>query len=128
MAHKILIVDDERINMALVKFGLSEQRYQVVEAKDGVEGIEKVKEEKPNLIVLDIQMPNMNGYEFMAELKSLDDIDPPPVIMLTASDSMEDLFRMEGVKDYFVKPVDLKALAKSIKNILGENPAASGEE
>ena len=46
MAHKILIVDDERINMALVKFGLSEQRYQVVEAKDGIEGIEKVKEEK----------------------------------------------------------------------------------
>jgi len=122
MAHKILIVDDEKINIAIVKFGLAEQRYEVAVANDGLEGLELVKKVKPDLIILDVQMPNMNGYEFMAELKLIEHIIPPPVLMLTANETMQDVFHLEGVKGYFVKPVELKKLIKKIVECIGENP------
>lgn len=122
MAHKILVVDDDKINVALVKFGLAEARYDVIFAHDGDEGIEVVKKEKPDLIVLDVQMPNMNGYEFMTELKSTEEQASMPVIMLTANETMEDTFKLEGVKGYFVKPVDMPSLVAKIKECLGPNP------
>ena len=122
MAHKILIVDDEKINIAIVKFGLAEQRYEVAVANDGLEGLELVKKLKPDLIILDVQMPHMNGYEFMAELKLIEHIIPPPVLMLTANETMQDVFHLEGVKGYFVKPVELKKLIKKIIECIGENP------
>jgi DNA-binding response OmpR family regulator len=119
--HKILIIDDEKINTALVKFNLSEKGYEVIQAQDGAEGIERVKEFQPDLIILDIQMPFMNGYEFMAELKRIQGVETTPVIMLTANETMEDIFKMEGVKDYFVKPVPMDQLFTRIVALLGEN-------
>lgn len=122
MAHKILVVDDERITVALVKFGLAEKMYDVVVAHDGAEGLEAVQAEKPDLIVLDVQMPKMNGFEFMNELKDIQGVDTTPVIMLTANETMEDVFKLEGVKGYFVKPVNLPLLIEKIVECLGENP------
>lgn len=122
MPHKILLIDDDRLNIALVKFALAEQRYEVMIAPDGLDGLKKYNETKPDLIVLDIQMPKMNGYEFMTELRHISPGDHVPVIMLTASETLEDVFRMEGVKGYFVKPVDLPKLIEKIKQLLGPNP------
>ena len=122
MPHKILVIDDDKINVTLVKFGLAEQNYSVVFAYNGEEGIVKLKKEKPDLIVLDIQMPKMNGYEFMNELKSSPEFSQIPVIMLTANDVLEDVFKVEGVKSYFVKPVNLPGLVKKIKECIGPNP------
>jgi CheY-like chemotaxis protein len=122
MAHKILIVDDEKINIAIVKFGLAQQRYEVVVANDGEEGLGYVRKHKPDLVVLDVQMPNMNGFEFMTELKNMEYIIPPPVIMLTGNETMQDVFKLEGVKGYFVKPVELQDLLKKIVECIGENP------
>jgi len=121
MAHKILIIDDERVNVTLVQFGLKEQHYEVIVAYDGDEGLKKVREENPDLIVLDVQMPNMNGYEFMTELKAFQGFETTPVIMLTANETMEDIFKLEGVKGYFVKPVSLSALMEKIKECIGTN-------
>ena len=122
MSHKILIVDDDRLNTALVKFGLAEQYYEVREAADGRKALEIIRSWTPDLIVLDVLMPNMNGYEFIGELKAMQGADLTPVIMLTANETMEDMFKLEGVREYFVKPVDLKSLLASIKKYLGENP------
>ena len=122
MAHKILVIDDDRINVALVKFGLAEQRYHVVTAGDGDSGLDMVRQEKPDLIILDIQMPHMNGFEFMGELKRVQGIKTTPVVMLTANETMEDIFKVEGVRGYFVKPVVLVELVETIKQILGPNP------
>jgi CheY-like chemotaxis protein len=122
MAHKILLVDDDRINIALVKFALAEQRYEVIVAFDGDEGLEKVNKESPDLIILDVQMPRMNGYEFMAGLKRSQGVKTTPVLMLTANETMEDMFKLEGVKGYFVKPVDQQKLKASIVHHLGPNP------
>jgi len=122
MSHKILIVDDERINTALVKFSLAEKGYDVIDARDGKEGIEKVKGENPDLIILDIQMPEMSGYEFMGELKQYQGFETTPVIMLTASETLEDVFKLEGIKGYFVKPVKFPELVAKIEECLGPNP------
>ena len=118
MAYKILVIDDDRINTALVKFGLAEQRFEVLTANDGQEGLEIVNKVKPDLIILDVQMPKMNGYEFMGELKTVNGGSAIAVIMLTANETMEDVFKMEGVKGYFVKPVHLPTLVKTIRACL----------
>ncbi len=122
MALKILLIDDDRIGMSLVKFMLAERRYDVVCARDGDEGLEFVKTHKPDLIVLDVQMPKMNGYEFMTELKGIQGFYTTPVVMLTANETLEDVFRLEGVRGYFLKPVDLPALLEKIVECLGPNP------
>jgi len=122
MPHKILLIDDERVNVALIKLGLASNRYNVIEAADGIEGLEKVKEVNPDIIILDVMMPNMNGYEFMGELKALQGFRTTPVIMLTANETMQDMFKLEGVKAYFVKPVMLNELVAKIVECLGENP------
>ncbi len=122
MAHKILVVDDDKINVALVKFALAEQRYEVFYAYDGAEGLKVAQEHKPDLIVLDVHMPRMNGFEFMAELKQWQGFQTTPVIMLTANETMEDVFKLEGVRGYFIKPVILPELVQTIKQCLGPNP------
>lgn len=122
MAHKILLIDDERVNVALIKFGLAGNRYDVIEAVDGIEGLAKVNEENPDIIILDVMMPNMNGYEFMGELKALQGFQTTPVIMLTANETMEEMFKVEGVKAYFVKPVMIGELVAKIVECIGANP------
>ncbi len=121
VAHKILVVDDEKINVTVVKFRIAEKGYEVSLAYDGEEGLKKVQSDKPDLIILDVQMPNMNGYEFMTELKQLEGFESIPVIMLTANETMQDVFQLEGVKGYFVKPVDFDALFEKINECLGPN-------
>ncbi|HPN88421.1 MAG TPA: response regulator [Candidatus Omnitrophota bacterium] len=122
MPHKILVVDDERVSLSLIKFGLAGERYNIIMAHDGQEALQKVEDEKPDLIILDVQMPNMNGYEFMQELKQKQGIKTTPVIMVTSNETMEDLFLLEGVKAYFVKPVKLAELIEKVRQCLGPNP------
>lgn len=118
MPKNILIVDDDRLNTALIKFGLKDKGYHVLEAKNGREGIALLQSERPDLVVLDIQMPEMSGFEFMNELKTLPWAGGIPVIILTSNDSMRDVFLSEGVKGYFVKPVDLLRLEAKIRECL----------
>ena len=118
MAQKILIIDDDKINVALVKFGLAESGYEVTAAYDGDEGLKVFDAKKPDLIVLDVHMPRMNGFEFMTELRKRHGYQATPVIMLTANETMEDVFKLEGVKGYFIKPVILPELVETIRQCL----------
>jgi len=105
----------------VIKKILVGQNYEVITAYDGKEGIEKTKSEKPDLIILDIRMPSMNGYEFMRTLRSeLVNADKPmvPVIVLTAIEKMEEVFRDEGAKGYLVKPLDPPVLLAEIEELL----------
>ncbi|NLE64473.1 MAG: response regulator [Elusimicrobia bacterium] len=119
MARKILIVDDDRLNTTLIRFTLKEMGYDVVSADDGRSGIQAMSAERPDLIVLDIQMPGMSGFEFMNELKTMPQGAAIPVIMLTANETLQDVFFSEGVKGYLVKPVDPKVLEAKIRGCLG---------
>jgi len=122
---KILVVDDDKGTVEAIKNILKEQNYEVITAYDGKEGIEKTKSEKPDLIILDVRMPSMNGYEFMSTLRAeLGNTDEEivPVIVFTAIDKMEELFRDEGAKGYLVKPLDPPVFLAEIREVLKKSP------
>lgn len=116
---KILVIDDDPDIVELVKMRLAESGYNVVTAGNGKDGLDKVARENPDLIVLDVLMPSMDGYTFIKELKASQRAKSIPIIILTAKEKMKDLFEMEGVKHYMVKPFDSKELLVKIKQCLG---------
>jgi len=121
---KILVIDDDKGVVEVIKNVLVGQNYEVVTAFDGKEGLKKVKSENPDLIVLDIRMPSMNGYEFIRTLRTeLVNANKPmvTVIVLTAKEEMEEMFRLEGAKGYLVKPIDPPVLLTTIEELLKES-------
>ena len=122
MAKKILVIDDEPELVKALKIRLGSEGYEVVTAFDGERGIEKAQTENPDLIVLDIMMPKLDGFATLQELKRIATHDNPlpPVVVLTARDRLRDLFESEGIKDYVVKPFEHQDLLERIKKLLKE--------
>lgn len=118
--QKILIVDDELDTLVPLKRTLEAGDYQVIEASNGMEAIEKTRSEQPDLILLDLMMPGMDGIEVCKVLKEDPTIDDIPVIMLTAKGDIEDKIGgiETGADDYVTKPFDLGELKARIKMIL----------
>lgn len=118
---KILVVDDESQLIEMVQIRLEASNYNVVSACNGREGIEKARREKPDLILLDILMPEMNGYQALEALKKDDWTKLIPVIMFTAKSQIEDVARASelGIEDYIVKPFDHRVLLDKVKKALG---------
>jgi two-component system alkaline phosphatase synthesis response regulator PhoP len=116
---KILIVDDEAELVELAKTHLESCGYDVVPANGGLEGLSKATQEHPDLIILDIAMPDLDGYSTLQRIKMEEGLKDIPVIMLTAKAQMKSLFEMEGVSDYIVKPFDfpdfLARVGKALK-------------
>ena len=106
MKKKILVIDDDRINAKIVKLNLSKEGYHVEVAFDGDEGLALVPMINPDLIILDVNMPKMNGYTFMLELQNLAAHKDTPVLILTAHADVKPIFKFNGVKDYQVKPIN----------------------
>ncbi len=118
MPKSILVVDDDPTLVKVVKPFLESQDYSVTIANNGEEGLEKVTEKLPNLIVLDVQMPKMNGYTFVFELKKIKNADKIPVIVLTSKEGMSEIFKLEGVKEYILKPFKPEVLLQAINKHL----------
>jgi DNA-binding response OmpR family regulator len=127
MDKKILIVDDEIDLVKGLAIILESKGYEAVLAYDGEEGIKKVKEESPDLIILDIMMPKMDGYTFVKKIKANKSTKKMPIIILTAKDKMKDLFEIEGIKDYVVKPFKNEDLLGRIEKLLKEKEGREGE-
>ena len=120
---KILLVDDDQDLSQLLGYDLKKHGYDVAYACNGEEGLEKVKTEKPHLIVADIKMPKMDGYTFVRRLRKDPETKSIPLIMLTSYEPMKDMFQLEGVNDYFVKSVNMDGLLATIqKNLEQKNP------
>lgn len=119
MAKKILVVDDERHIVRLVEVNLTRAGYDVVTAYDGVEALEKVKSEHPDMIVLDVMMPRMNGFEVLKRLQADPATQDIPVIMLTAKAQDADIFRgwSSGVSSYLTKPFNPRELLTFVERI-----------
>ncbi|HLB72284.1 MAG TPA: response regulator [Candidatus Methanoperedens sp.] len=117
---KILIVDDEMDTLLPLKRSLEVDDYGVVEAHNGDEAIEKAKSELPDLILLDVMLPGMDGYEVCDRLRKDQLTEKIPIIMLTAKDEMGD--KVEGLEtgadDYVTKPFNLGELKARIKSVL----------
>src|SRR5919205_1293953 len=92
MAHMILVVDDERHLVRLIQINLQQQGYEVITAFDGEEGLEKARAEQPDLIILDVTMPRMDGFEVLNRLRQNQQTSRMPVIVLTARSKDADVF------------------------------------
>jgi len=119
---KILVIDDDPDSLELIRVWLERNHYQVCDARDGVEGLAKVDSEQPDLIVLDISMPAMDGYSFLKELKQKYPVQKIPIIVFTGKDKMEELFRWEGVRDYLVKPCALEEFLGKVRQYVKSGP------
>ncbi len=122
MAEKILVVDDELDMLKVVVFRLKQSGYEVITASDGVEGLKKAEEEIPDLILLDVMMPRMDGYAMASKLRELKKTQSIPIIMLTAKSDPDDVTRFHelGAIDYIVKPFDQVVLLEKVKKHLPE--------
>jgi len=118
MAKKILIIDDDPNIIKTVRDVLEAKSFAVVTACDGEEGLEKAHMEKPDLIILDIVMPRMDGYTFLLKFRKIEKLKGTPIIMLTSREMLKDLFGMEKVSDFLVKPLDTDILLEKINKHL----------
>lgn len=115
---KVLVIDDEPDIIDVIQTVLSSNGFAVVSALNGEEGMEKARTEKPDLIILDILMPKMDGYTFVKRMKGDLVIRSIPVIVLTGKAEMKDLFEVEGVKEYLLKPFEPDQLLELVKRYL----------
>lgn len=117
---KILIVDDEPNIVQTLQDRLEMNEYEVVTACNGQEGLEQAIGEQPDIILLDVIMPVMDGHEMLEALRKQPGCDDISVIMLTARSQTQDIARANscGIEDYIVKPFDLSELLEKIESIV----------
>jgi len=130
MARKILTCDDEKHIVRLIQVNLERQGYEVITAFNGAECLEKVKEDRPDLIVLDVMMPEMTGFEVLDILKKDPETENIPVIMLTARAQDSDVLRgwQSGVECYLTKPFNPMELIAFVKRIFSMEDGIADEK
>jgi len=118
----VLVVDDDRPMRALCRVSLEEAGLRVLEAAGGEEALELVRDERPDLILLDIMMPGISGWEVTSALLADRSTDQIPIIFISARRELADRVRAFGLgaQDYVTKPFDPTALAKTVAKTLAE--------
>lgn len=122
---KILVVDDEPNIVQTLRDRLEMNEYKVITACNGKEGLETALQEKPDVILLDVIMPVMDGHEMLEALRRQPGGGEPSVIMLTARSQTQDISRANacGIDDYIVKPFDLSELLEKIESVIEHRKA-----
>ncbi|MFN8547300.1 MAG: response regulator [Candidatus Eisenbacteria bacterium] len=117
---RILVVDDEIYIVHILEFSLTMEGYEVVTASDGEEALKKIEDDRPDLVVLDIMMPKLDGYEVCRRLRQKEETASLPVILLSAKGRPVDReVGMEvGADDYIVKPFSPRRLLEKIRELL----------
>jgi len=116
---KILVIDDEEDLRENLKYILQSKGYVVELAQDGIQGLEVLNDVSPDLIILDLNMPNMDGMEFYQRI-CVQNIPRYPVFVLTARSNMEKFFKDSYVEGFMVKPFDIKDLMTEINYIFNK--------
>ncbi len=116
----ILVVEDNENNLYMMKFLLEKNRYKVVEAKDGVEGVKVAAVEKPDLILMDMQLPLLNGYEATKQIKANEEINKIPIIAVTSYAMVGDKEKTlkAGCNAYIEKPINPQTFLTEIDKYL----------
>lgn len=120
MKKRILVIEDNEQNLYLATFLLEKNGYEVITAKDGFEAIEKVKVEKPHLILMDLQLPEMNGYEATRRIKSIQEISHIPIVAVTSYAMVGDREKAlaAGCVGYIEKPFMPETFVSEIEKYL----------
>lgn len=120
MNNKILVVDDDRAINELIKVNLELVGYSVVQAYDGIEGFAVAKQELPSLIILDVMMPDVDGYTVAQRVRLNPELKNTPILMLTALSQLNDKVKGFdiGVDDYLVKPFEMEELKVRVRALL----------
>ncbi len=120
-SKKILVVDDEELTTQLAKTFLEKHGFNVIIAIDGEEGLSMAKAENPDLILLDVMLPYMDGFEVCKKLKESDNFKNTPILMFTAKGLSSDIEKGQavGADEYIIKPFSGKALVATIRKHLG---------
>lgn len=119
MPKKILIIDDEPHIVKTLQSRLSARHYSVITAFDGNDGLHKIKTEKPDLLILDLMMPEMDGYTFIKAIRADKTIVQPPIIVVTVKEKREIDFDGDmEIQGYIVKPFNAAELEEKISEIL----------
>jgi DNA-binding response OmpR family regulator len=125
----ILVVDDEQKLLDLITFRLQHLGYRVLTVKSGEDALEIVKTQQPDLIILDIAMPGMDGLSVCARLRGSQAFASTPILMLTARSGVDDVNRAitMGADDYIVKPYDPAVLEMKLRRYVGSNTVESSD-
>jgi DNA-binding response OmpR family regulator len=119
--YTILVVDDDEDLLKALDFYLSQSNYHIIQAKNGAEAVTKVYELQPDLVLLDIMMPNLDGLTACRGIKSMEETKEIPIIMLTAKGDVETIkaaFKA-GANDYVVKPFAIEQILQKMEEFLG---------
>ena len=122
MPKKILVVDDDESIRELLMKSLESRGYAMVCAVDGVQGLEKLKSERPDLLITDINMPRMDGIELLKRVRADEELKEMPVIMLTAQTSDEEIITglSSGADHYITKPFTIAQVVMGIQMMFDE--------
>jgi DNA-binding response OmpR family regulator len=123
-AKRVVCIEDEPEMIDLVRLILGRKGFEVIGANGGVEGLEAVRREKPDLVLLDLMMPDMDGWEVYQQIKADEALRHIPVVVVTAKAQSIDKvlgLHIAKVDDYITKPFGPQELLESVAKILGEN-------
>lgn len=129
LSDLILLVDDEEQIRKLLESSLQRRGYEVVVAADGIEALRQIRAKIPDLIVTDVNMPNMNGFELTRRLRADHRTARVPIVMLSARKQADDILTgyAEGADEYIAKPVEMAVLAAKIEVLIKRMKATAGE-
>jgi len=117
---RVLVVDDDQDLLKMMKMRLEAEGYEFMSASDGLEMLNFLKKKKPDVILLDIMLPGMDGYSSLREMRKDDEFKDIPVIILSAKEKKKvgDLFKLEGVSFFVEKPFETQDLLQKIRSVL----------
>lgn len=117
---KILIIEDSALNRKILEDALLQRSYQVLTAEDGREGMEKLNKEAPDLVLMDVVMPNMNGWETCKQIRAAAKVQATPIIIMTSKNTPQDMLQAfeVGADEFLDKPVNLEDLYEMIERLL----------
>ncbi|HYM62958.1 MAG TPA: response regulator [Thermoanaerobaculia bacterium] len=125
--HKILLVDDSNTILMMEKFILAKCGFELVTASNGEEALLKAQQHKPDLVLMDVIMPKMNGFEACQALRAIEATKDTPIIMVTTRGEAANVEAgwLSGCNDYVTKPINAVELLAKVRNLLGD-PVKAG--
>jgi CheY-like chemotaxis protein len=121
-SHKILVIDDSRVIRNMVRDMLPKGNFQVLEAKDGIEGLDTIKQERPNLIMLDFLLPRMSGWEVFQHIQGQTDLQSIPLVLMSGrrEEVTEKISEPFEFFEFIEKPFEQKQLIEAIKSAMAK--------